>query len=44
MEYPVRVKFEGEEINGTFGLMALLKKIEKMVKEHGEEKEKGKSC
>ena len=44
MGYPVRIKFEGKEIKGNFEFGELLKKIEKMVKEHGEEEKEGKDC
>ena len=44
MSYPVRIKFEGKETKGHFEFKELLKKIEKMVKEHGEEEKEGKNC
>ncbi len=45
MRYGIEAEFEGKSITGSFGLIELVGKIEKMVDEHGtgkkEEKRQG---
>ncbi len=35
MGYPVKLRFGGKETSGNFELVALIEKIETMVKKHG---------